>query len=412
MPSPNTDSSHAFMPYPKVGVANAASGSLQGLTFAVKDLFDVAGYPTSAGQPHFLAMSGIKTQTAPVVQRLLDAGAAFVGKTVTDELAFSLNGQNAHFGSPVNGADARRISGGSSSGSAAAVAGGLCDFALGTDTGGSIRAPASHNGLYGLRPTHGRIDMTGSHALAPSFDTLGWFARDADVYARVASVLLPESQPAPLLKTQTVRLLLAQEFWQLLAPEVHAALQPAVDVLTRALSQSFQHITVEKTHVLKHEFDDLTLAFRQAQGWEAWQVNGDFIRQHQPVLGPGVAQRFAWASTVTSAQYDHAQALRTQLKQHVSQGLGQDGFWVLPTMPDCAPLIEESEAALENYRAASLKMLCVSGLTGLPQISLPIARHQGVPLGLSLLGPANSDALLVAMAQQVAKVAIVSQAAH
>ena len=155
------DTAHAFMPYPPAPVPHAGTGPLAGLTFAVKDLFDVAGYPTSGGQPLLLAMSGIKTRTAPTVQRLLDAGARFVGKTVTDELAFSMNGNNAHFGAPLNGAAPDRISGGSSSGSASAVSSRLADFALGTDTGGSVRAPASHCGLVGLRPTHGRVSLSG-----------------------------------------------------------------------------------------------------------------------------------------------------------------------------------------------------------------------------------------------------------
>lgn len=130
------DDARAFVPYPDAPVAHAATGPLAGLTFAVKDLYDIAGYPTGGGQPFVLAMSGIKTRTAPAVQALLDAGARFVGKTVTDELAFSMNGNNAHFGAPVNGAAPDRIAGGSSSGSASAVSNGLCDFALGTDTGG------------------------------------------------------------------------------------------------------------------------------------------------------------------------------------------------------------------------------------------------------------------------------------
>ncbi len=389
----STVHARAFMPYPEHPVPHAASGPLQGLSFAVKDLFDVAGYPTSAGQPHMLAQSGIKTRTAPAVQALLNAGAEFVGKTVTDELAFSLNGQNAHFGSPVNGADPLRLSGGSSSGSASAVAHGLCDFALGSDTGGSVRAPASHNGLFGLRPTHGRIDMAGSHALAPSFDVLGWFARDAEVFARVAEVLLQE---AP--RHQPVRLLMPRELWDLLSAEVRAALQPAMDQLHIKLASA----APSAAPPLNMPLDDLTMAFRLAQGWEAWQVNGEFIRTQQPVLGPGVAQRFEWSSHVTADQYASAQALRTQLKARVLQGLGTDGVWVLPTMPDCAPLISQTDADLEAYRGASLKLLCIAGLTGLPQISLPLARHQGVPLGISLLGPENSDALLVGLARQLA----------
>ena len=125
---PLHDPAHAFVPYPDVPVPHAGHGPLCGLSFGVKDLFDVAGYPTGGGNPLMLAMSGVKTHTAPTVQRLLDAGARFVGKTVTDELAFSMNGNNAHFGAPLNGAAPDRISGGSSSGSASAVSSKLCDL--------------------------------------------------------------------------------------------------------------------------------------------------------------------------------------------------------------------------------------------------------------------------------------------
>ena len=181
------DPAHAFMPYPAVEVRSAASGLLHGVTFAAKDLFDVAGYPTGGGSPHVLAASGIKTRTAPAVQALLDAGARFVGKTHTDELAFSLSGRNAHFGTPRNGGAPDRIPGGSSSGSASAVSNGLCDVALGSDTGGSVRGPGSHCGLYGIRPTHGRVSLDGVLDLAPSFDTCGFFARDPETFGRVGA---------------------------------------------------------------------------------------------------------------------------------------------------------------------------------------------------------------------------------
>jgi amidase len=384
----------AFMPYPKSAVPHSAHGPLQHLSFAVKDLFDVAGYPTSAGQPHMLALSGVKSQTAPFVQRFLDAGAQFVGKTITDELAFSLNGQNAHFGAPLNGADPLRLSGGSSSGSASSVANHVCDFALGTDTGGSIRAPASHTGLFGLRPTHGRIDMAGSHPLAPSLDAPGWFARDVDVFSRVSEVVLSET-----IQPKAVRLVLGEEFWTLLSQDVQAALKPAVVVLENAMGK------INTCSVLNISFDDLTLAFRQTQGWEAWQVNSEFIRRYKPMLGPGVAQRFEWASQVTHSQYVQAQTVRANLKRNLQQVLGADGVLVLPTMPDCSPLISQPESELENYRAASLKLLSVAGLCGFPQISLPLAQSHGAPLGISLLGLENSDATLVGLAKQVAQVA-------
>src|SRR3954468_7884267 len=153
------DPAHAFMPYPRAALPHAASGPLAGLSFGVKDLFHVAGYPTSGGQPLMLALLGVQQRTAPTVQKLLDAGARFAGKTITDELAFSMNGQNAHFGSPVNGAAPERICGGSAFGPPSALRTQRCAFARGPDTGGSVRAPASHCGLVGLRPTHGRISL-------------------------------------------------------------------------------------------------------------------------------------------------------------------------------------------------------------------------------------------------------------
>lgn len=388
------DASRAFMPYPEVPISHALEGRLAGLTFAVKDLFDVAGYPTSAGQPLMLARSGIRSRHAPVVQTLLDAGARCVGKTVTDELAFSLQGQNMHFGQPVNAAIPTRLTGGSSSGSASAVAHGLCDFALGTDTGGSIRAPASHCGLFGLRPTHGRIDLAGAHPLAPSLDTAGWLARDVETFVRVGEVLLGESAC-----TRRVRLIVPKELWTLLTPDVVTALQAARLWVEKALRACVLQ------SVLNHSVDDLSMAFRQIQGLEAWQNNGDFVIRYQPVMEPAVAQRLQWSRTVTRADYDAAQGVRTSLRQHLSQLLGEDGVLVLPSMPDIAPRIDEPEAGLDAYRAASLRMLCVAGLTGFPQISLPLASRLDAPLGLSLMAAAGQDALLMGLARRVTQAA-------
>jgi amidase len=385
------DPAHAFVPYPSVPVGNASTGPLSGLCFAVKDLFDVAGYPTSGGNPLLLAMSGIKPHTAPTVQRLLDAGARFVGKTVTDELAFSMNGNNAHFGAPINGAAPDRISGGSSSGSAAAVSHGLCDFALGTDTGGSVRGPANHCGLIGLRPTHGAVSLRGALDLAPSFDTCGWFTRDAATFARVADVLLPaDTVPLP----HKPRLLWPQDLWALAADGVEAALHDATEDAQALWGRA------EPADVALGSFDEMYWHFRYLQGREAWRVDGAFIERHAPPLGPGVAERFAWSRTVTDAQVASAQAFRNRFKAHLSLLLGSDGVLLMPTMPDIAPLRVEPESALEDYRNRAIRMLCVSGLAGVPQISVPLARKDGAPLGASLLGPAGSDRSLVRLASQ------------
>src|SRR5690349_4151111 len=201
------DTLGAFVRENHVEMQGADAGPLAGLTFAAKDIYDVAGVKTGFGCPDWLRTHGPAPRTAPAVQMLLDAGARLVGKTHTEEMAWSLTGENAHYGTPLNVNAPGRVPGGSSSGSAAAVAAGLVDFALGSDTGGSVRLPASYCGILGMRPTHGRISLEGVCPLAPSFDTCGWFARDASVFERVGRVLLREAAPARAAR----RLLVAQD---------------------------------------------------------------------------------------------------------------------------------------------------------------------------------------------------------
>jgi amidase len=386
------DPSLGFMPYPAVKVASAKSGPLKGLTLGVKDLFDVAGYPTSAGSPHMLAMSGVKTKHAPVVQKLLDAGAVFVGKTITDELAFSLNGKNAHFGSPINGAAKTRITGGSSCGSAAAVSYGLCDIALGTDTGGSVRGPANHCGLYGLRPTHGRVSLKGAHDLAKSFDTCGWFTKDAATYGRVADVLLgKDKRPLPA----KPRLLLAEDCFAMLDEPVRKALAPAIARLEKLYGKA------APVAVAPGGFEELYWAFRRLQGREAWETDGALIARYRPPLGPGVAERFAFSKAVTNTEVKASAIVREACTATLTALLGRDGVLILPTMADIAPLITETEAELETYRNRTLNLLCLSGLSRLPQLSMPLAKRNGAPLGLSIMGPAGTDRSLVRMAEEI-----------
>jgi len=388
------DPARAFMPYPLAEVVHAASGPLSGLSFAVKDLFDVAGYPTSGGSPLVLALSGIKTRHAPVVQSLLAAGARFAGKTISDEFAFSLNGSNAHFGMPINGAARERLAGGSSSGSAAAVSGGLCDFALGSDTGGSVRGPASHCGLYGMRPSHGRISLEGCLPLAPSLDTCGWFAGGVDAFAAVASVLLG-TDPAPI--TGPVRLLWPEDLWSLADPSARAALGNAVGQIRAALGEP------EIVSTALDSFDRMYWSFRYIQGREAWIANGPLIEGWRMPLGPGVAERFEWARTISDADHSEAWVYRRRFSAHMDRLLGDRGVLVLPTMPDVAPLRITAESALEDYRNRAIRLLAPAGLAGLPQISLPLCRHRDAPLGISLIGPRGSDRSLVELAQHIHK---------
>src|SRR5207302_1539417 len=223
---------------PRVHIEGRPGGPLSGLTFAAKDLFDVAGHPTGGGNPDWARSNPVPTRHAWAVQRLLDAGATLIGKTITDEVSLGIVGENAFYGTPVNPRAPGRVPGGSSSGSAAAVAAGVCDTALGTDTGGSVRVPASFCGLYGIRPTHGRLDVTGMLPQAPTSDTTGWFARDSATFGKVAKVMLGEAIPAAL----PSRLIIAVDAFAFADPEVGAALQPMVDSLKALIGDTREEL--------------------------------------------------------------------------------------------------------------------------------------------------------------------------
>ena len=389
------DPFRCFVPYPPAKVSHASSGALSGLTLAVKDLFDIKGYPTGAGSPTVLAQSGIKTRTAPVVKALLDTGARFVGKTHTDELAFSLNGKNAHFGAPVNPAAPDRITGGSSSGSMAAVAGRLADIALGSDTGGSVRAPASYGGLFGIRPSHGRLSLKRAWPLAESFDTAGFFARDGETFARVADVLFGKDR---VTLPERPRLLLADDLFAQAVPEAERILRNAVQRIVPLLGQP-QSVRAVR------DMDALYWAFRWLQGREAWTADGPMIERFAPPLGPGVAERFAFGRSVSDAEVARGEAVRRDFRARLAKLLGQDGVLLLPTVPDIAPLVSAGESELDDFRNRALRLLCLAGLSGFPQISIPVAHRDDAPLGLSVIGPQGSDKSLTAFAVRVERAA-------
>ena len=274
------DALGAFCRHTHVEMQGASSGPLAGLTFGLKDIFDVAGHKTGFGSPDWLRTHDAAKKHSVVTQRLLDAGATLAGKTHTEEMAFSLTGENAHYGTPVNVNAPGRVPGGSSSGSAAAVAGGLVDFAIGSDTGGSVRGPASFCGIYGIRPTHGRISLEGVCALAPGFDTCGWFARDAALLARVGAVLLGGKAATP------GRVLLAQDAFALAMPEALQALQPALARVAKVLGKPAP-VTVS-TEGLSEWFT----VFRILQFAEIWEQHRDWVIREQPQFGPGIRQRY------------------------------------------------------------------------------------------------------------------------
>ncbi|MBP0441268.1 amidase [Tianweitania sediminis] len=385
------DRVNAFLTGDDGALPHAQAGPLAGLTLAVKDIFDVAGLPTGGGNPHRLAEAEPAVHTAPSLQKLLDAGARFVGKTQTDELTFSLMGQNAHYPEPVNTAAPGRVTGGSSSGSAAAVAAGLADIALGSDTGGSIRAPASFCGLIGLRPTHGRVSLGGAMPLAPSFDTFGWFAKDAATYAKVADVLLGTEAEIRLTRPLRLPALEALVLGTGEASELERMLGIAATVLGGATLAP----------ALPTSTEELYWCFRKIQAFEAWATHGAWIAARDRGLGPGVKERFEYGSTIDRATYEAENSARAEFTKAFADLLGDDGVLVMPTVPGAAPLRDAGFNAIQAYRERALQLLCLSGLSGFPQITVPLGTAEGAPFGLSLLGPAGSDRALVQLASEL-----------
>jgi amidase len=385
------DTLNAFCRHTHVALRGSGRGPLAGLTFGVKDIYDIAGHRTGFGSPDWLRTHEAAARTAPVVQRLLEAGADAVGKTHTDELTYSLQGENAHYGTPVNVNAPGRIPGGSSSGSAAAVAGGLCDFALGSDTGGSVRAPASFCGVYGIRPTHGRISLEGACPLAASFDTCGWFARDPGVLERVGRVLFADAAAeAPR------RPLMAQDAFSVAGAEVTQALEPAMGRV-RALLGEPQAVTVAAEGLPDWWYQ----LFRILQGAEVWAQHGAWVTGVRPALGPGVRQRIEWTATIDPAEIPPAKARREEITQRMARMLGGGAVLMLPTLPGIAPPCNSAPAATEDLRARAMSLLCIAGLARLPQVTMPLARLDGCPLGLSLIGARGTDAMLLALAAAV-----------
>ena len=395
--NPPNDPLRAFCRENHAALEGSGTGPLAGLTFATKDVFDIAGSRTGFGSPTWLNTHHPADATAPAVQRLLDAGADMVGKVLSDELTYSLSGQNAHYGTPVNPAAPDRICGGSSSGSASAVAGGLVDFALGTDCGGSVRLPASYCGVLGIRPSHGRVSLEGVAPFTWSFDVAGWFARDPNVFDAVGGVLLDgpstgsgESLPPPQ------RLLFPSDAFGVVDVEVADALAPAVELATETIG-SRQEIVVSDEGLM-----EWFQTFRVIQAWEIWANHRDWVQESNPQFGPGIRERMEWASYVTDEQVQVARARRDAIVQHV-RGLFQNGdVLCLPTSPRVAPLVDTPQDELEDrIRAQAMMLLCIAGLAGLPQVSLPLATLEGLPLGFSLVGPWGSDSQLLELSRRI-----------
>jgi amidase len=384
-----TDDIRAFVPGPRVRIDGRAGGPLTGVTFAAKDLFDVAGVPTGGGNHDWPTGRPVPARHAWAVQTLLDAGATLIGKTITDEVSLGILGENAFDGTPVNTRAPGRVPGGSSSGSAAAVAAGLCDTALGTDTGGSVRVPASFCGLYGIRPTHGRIDVTGMLPQAPTSDTTGWFARDAETFARVSSVMLGEAIPAAL----PTRLIVAVDAFGFADVDVAAALQPMVKRLAALVGSSREEVMAPPG------LSVWARAQRTLQPVEAYNTFRPWLDERNPRFAFSVAKALVMGSLVPPAEQAWAQLMRQEVRARMAYLLPAGTILCLPTTPFPAPLLGQKLSVLDPLRDRITCLCAQGGHAGHPQVSLPGTTVDGLPVGLSIIGPRGSDATLVAVAK-------------
>ena len=392
MPRILEDRVGAFVPGPRAEIAGAASGSLAGLDFAVKDLFDVAGATTGYGNPDWARTHPPAAATAPIIVSLVQAGATLRGKTKTVELAYGLTGENVWYGTPINPAAPDRFPGGSSCGSASAVAAGLVDFALGGDTGGSVRIPASYCGIFGIRPSWGAVNLTAACPLGPSFDTAGWFASRASVLRRVGDVLLPpcgEGALGPLIKVQ--------EAWVNAVPQTATALVSALAKVERVLGPCLSmHLAPEG---LTQVFEN----FRAAQAEEAWASLGSWIEAVRPTFGPGVGERFAAAKATDPAVAAEARGFRSLFQRRLRALLAGGAVLVYPTSPVPAPKLDYSAEAQQAVRERTMGVTAIAGLAGLCEVTLPAAKVDGAPVGLSLAAAPGRDRALLAIAERVAE---------
>lgn len=379
-------------------------GPLDGLTFAVKDLIDVVGKPTGCGNPTWLATHPPASVSAVCVEQLLAAGAQCEGKTITDEFAFSLLGENHHYGTPLNPAAPERVPGGSSNGSASAVACCLVDFAIGTDTGGSVRVPASNCGIWGWRPTHGLVSVAGVMPFAPTLDTVGAFARTADMLQRVAAVLLAsEANEAPSFEPNAIYLV--REAFELADPAIRQSLNEPVTRLRQIYGQRVQEKSLADLCRDTRAADLKTwlTIYRVLQATEFESCLGGWIAKNKPALGPAMLAGMEFVKKIDRTRIGESIALRAHYSRELNATLSSGALLCMPTAPAVAPPKgSKAHGRDSDYYWRTLATNAIAGVARLPQVSMPLSDINGAPIGLSLAAARDRDLELLAAAKSMA----------
>ncbi len=375
-------------------IEGSASGDLLGKTFVVKDFFDVEGFVTGGGNPDWQRTHQPAVENARCVSQLLAAGARLRGKSCTDELALSLDGINPYFGTPLNRQLPNHIPGGSSSGSASAVSCGLVDFGIGTDTAGSIRVPASYCGIFGFRPTHGAVDISGAIPLGQSFDTVGWLTRDADLLFDVGQVLLGQKSFNEITKA-----VVARNLFELIPLEIGQQFLFACDHI-------FEHVERSPDlEISSHTLDTCASIFGIIRSCEAWRNFGPWLEEFHPQVSPTVLARLTEGQTVSAEEEQLARALQAELSKYFDNLIARNGVIILPTTWATPPLKTDSDDFLLDNRKKNLRLTALSVAAGLPQVSIPIDIKDGVKLGLSIIGAREQDLPLLSLVRRLSSAA-------
>lgn len=347
-----------------------------GIRVAVKDCIDVAGVITTAGSPAAADDAAPADADAECLAGVRAVGGRIVGKANLHELCFGSTGVNLHYGTPVNPLDPRRVPGGSSSGSAVAVATGLADVGIGTDTAGSIRNPAAACGVVGLKPTFGVVSVVGVRPLAPSLDTVGVLGRtvhDVSVGATLLDSRLTEGLLSPSLTAARLRF-----------PDTDPTIEAAIDSALIDAGMEVTEVTLTGWEAAHRAALDLLFG-------EALMVNGDLWRHHQDRLGDDLVERFTFAQAIGPAELGDARACREPWRTELSEVLGTHGLLVLPTMIDYPARIGQQGVA-PNPAASAVN------LAGFPAISLPVPSGGLLPASIQLVAPDHHEPRLLATA--------------
>lgn len=376
------------------------TGPLSGKTAAIKDLMDYTGHRVSFGLPRWRETHDASRETAPVITRLLNSGATITGFAKLDQLAASLIGNVGEGVPPLNSCYPDRFTGGSSSGSAAAVAAGLVDLGVGTDTAGSIRVPAAACGLFGMRPTHGAIDVTGVRPWAPSFDVVGVLTADLSVMATGLSVMYDAIRPG---SNQVHKVQLPT---RASIPIVGTDVFRAVETVAHALGAAFECrvSSTDLSNFVNPEIGDL---FARLQGRENWSSHADWISANMEYLAADVRTRLKRAQRLSASpesEKDADKAAREKYKREFDELATDTDIIVVPVLTDLAPLRTASPEELFEFRTKSVQLTAPGGLTGCPQLVLPVRLSENAKIvGVGMIGHHNDEMKLIHAANKLAE---------